>query len=160
MHDLNEIIFTLKQEEASEINQSDSEQIAYLTKKWGKKGVENFLAELENAPKAPAGTIVIFENKEISTQRGSVIATGYIESEGYIPDLYVAYNRFENLYNDKTFMSGVDKILSDLGFQQKVRADYCDRAELGMQERKVAVIEPSKNLANFFIEKFGFSDLS
>ncbi|HCV42186.1 MAG TPA: hypothetical protein DGH68_01790 [Bacteroidetes bacterium] len=79
-----------------------------------------------------------------------------IAQQGYIPDLYVRYSgNDDDLYNDGVFINNVMKRLREIGYVGK----NFGRAELGMQDENMAVLEPGDEFDKWVTEKYGWVNL-
>ena len=82
-----------------------------------------------------------------------------IRAEGYIPDLYVRFDRDvleHQLYDNTRVIAHVMSVLRGLGYV----GPAFDRAELGMQGQSFIVLEPGQEFRRFVTERFRWHDLS
>lgn len=82
-----------------------------------------------------------------------------IRSEGFIPDLYVRFDRDvleHQLFENTHVLAHVMSVLRGLGYS----GPTFDRTELGMQGRSFIVLEPGADFRRFVIERFCWHDLT
>lgn len=82
-----------------------------------------------------------------------------IRAEGFLPDLYVRFDRDvmeHQLYDNSQVLDHVMSVLRELGYS----GPAFDRTELGMQGRSFIVLEPGVDFRRFVIERFRWHDLA
>ncbi len=86
------------------------------------------------------------------------VVTLKMRGDAYIGDVYIyfkerAYDKSGNhLMDDEVLIDGVMKYFKKRGY----KGPGFDRAESGMQETKVVILEPNKQFEAWAAKKFGF----
>ncbi len=77
----------------------------------------------------------------------------WVESPGYIADVRIKYSgKDASLYDDSTFVVNIIAVLKKKGYKGK----QFFRAELGMQDKNLVVLEPTETFEEFAIKKYGW----
>lgn len=106
-------------------------------------------------------TICLAHQSQVTDRNGlpHVITRIEIHAAGYLPDLYVRFDRKvldHALYDDSQVIAHVMAILRNLGYSGAA----FDRAELGMQGARFIVLEPPRAFSAFVVHAYGWRDLA